>query len=471
MAKWETFPIDRALFTNADETIISKANAALENLYQNEADGQSRFPGRIPFSVLSGTKTYLSTFRGNLIAGTDEGKIFRIAQSGAAEDVTGVPVSGGRRMVFDRTTDELLIAAGGPLIRLARDRTEILSRDAPDSTHVGYVDGYVLAIEPYSGRFFHSEAGLYRTWNPIDVLTAEAKPDPLIALVVTPFRELLLAGDESVEQFESVAGNPPFARRWTNGDGLLAPYTMIATDDGVFGVNPQREFVRFNQQITIPEGNAIGLSLERIDNWDDAWSAQIHIKGQKFILLQAPHATNLYGSAGVTLLFDYRAGTWSNLYDWDEDSGVPLRWLPWSYETNWGRHFVGVPGGVMELTPEAFAVKGLDGSDQIQRCLVRSGHVDKFGPSDIDRVRLRLKRGTTSPASAKDSRVGIRVNRDNRGFSKWQFKSLGRYGERQLVIEFGSMGQATTWQFEIMITDPVPMEVVNLKVFIEGLAW
>ena len=472
MAQWANFPIDKALFTNADQAILSKANAAMENCYMNEAEGQSRFPGRIPFAILSGTKTYLTKFRGNLIAATDDGKIYRINQYGEAQDVTGVPIAGGMRVVFSATEDELAMAAGGPIVRLAKDKTEILSKDAPNSTHVGFLDGFLVALEPGSGRLFRSDAGQYRTWNPLNVITAEAKPDNLIALAVTPFRELLLAGEDSVEQFERIQNaESPFARRWSSGEGLLAPYTFLATDDGTFGLNPLREFVRFNQQVTVPESNTIGLSLERIDNWDEAWTAQVHIKGQKFIILQAPNATNIYGTAGVTALFDYRARRWSNLYDWNDDLGVPDRWAPWSYQALWGRHFVGVPGGVAELTPEGFQTFDVKGNRQIQRQLVRSGHVSKWGSSEIDRIRLRLRRGVGDQTPSQEARIGIRANLDNKYFTKWQFASLGRPGERHMTIEMDGWGQAETWQFEYMVTDPVPVELVEMKVHVEELEW
>lgn len=472
MAQWANFPLDEELFTNADETILSQANAAMEGCYMNESGGQSRFPGRIPFiDGLPGIKTYLGQFRNNLIAVTDTGRVFRIDRAGSTQDVTGIPISGGRRVIFDATEDELVMAAGGPIIRLAQDKTEVLSDDAPESTHVAFLDGFLLAIEPGSGRFFHSEAGLYRQWDPLDVFTAEGKPDNIIAMVVTPYRELLLAGPESVEQFERVTGARPFARRWSVGEGIEAPYTFVSTDDGTFGVNPLREFVRYNQQLSIPEGNAIGFSLEQVDNWDEAWCSRIHIKGQKFILLVVPNATNIYGTTGFAAAFDYRARRWSNLYDLDQETGIPEAWRPWSHVQIWGRHFVGVAGGVQELTPRAHATFSVDGKAETSRMLVRTGHVDKWGPSRIDNFRLRIRRGLSDPNDDQVARIGLRVNRDNLGFGRWQFKSLGRSGQREMTIEFGAQGCADQWQLEYMVTDPVTTEIVRGRALVERLGW
>lgn len=477
MAEWAELPMDQELYANVDETLLSNRNAAMENVYMNPANGQSRFPGRKAFvDGLSGQRTYLHEHRGDLIAATDQGDVYRIDKAGGVQDVTGVKIGGGRRVIFDRTEEELVMAAGSKIIRLASSRSQVLSEAAPESTHVAFIDGYIIAIEPYSGRFYHCQPGQYRQWDPLDVFTAEGKPDDLNACVVTPYRELLLCGVDSIEQFErQSSANLPFARRWATGEGLYAPYTLVASDNGTYGINKLREFVRFRQQVSQPQSDEVDLVLEKIDveapedvpdAWLDAWAEQINIKGQKFIVLQIPNATNPYGTQGITALYDYRFRRWSNLYDWDDDAGVPVRWAPWSYYPMWGRHFVGIAGGVQELSINAY-----DHAGAVQRVLVRSGHVDKFGPSRFDNVRLRLKRGTTGSNAARDAQVAVRANKDNLGFGPWAYEPLGRAGDRKMVIEFGSFGEATTWQFEIAVTDAVPVEIVGIEALVSRLRW
>ena len=468
MAQWSNVPINDQLVIPPDESILSNALARLENAYVNEATGQSRFPGRTSFASLTGTKTYLSEWRDNLIAATDEGKFYRMDSNGNVTDVTGIQLSGGRRPVFDRTENELVVAAGGAILRLASSKSQILSASAPDSTHVAFVDGYLIAIEPYSGRFYHSSAGEYRTWDPLDVFTAEGKPDDLNACAVTPYRELLLCGEDSIEQFERLASDTtPFYRRWSAGEGLFAPYTLLPTDNGTYGVNKLREFSRFSQQVARPESDQVSFQLETIDDWDEAWTTQIHIRGQKWLVLQAPNATNPYGTKGVTLLFDYRGRHWAHLYDWDQEKGIPTRWAPYSYQALWGRHFVGVPGGVEELTPTEFSTNG-----HPQRFLVRTGHIGKWSSSRIDNFRLRLKRGGSSSNASREHQVGVRVSRDAKPWSRWKFKDLGRYGEREMVVEFGGMGMVRgTWQFDIQVTDAAVVEIVGAQVLVERIKW
>ncbi len=458
-ARWRDVPISSKLFQNVKEAVLTRANAALENCFTNETGGHSRFPGLKDFATLSGNApVYLSEWKGNLVGATGDGSVFQIDRSGAATNSTGVPISGGRRVTFAETEDELLMAAGGPIIRLAGTKTEILSEDAPNTTHVAFIDGYVTAIERESGRFYHSTAGSYRTWDPLDVFAAESKPDFVNALAVTPRRELVICGVDSIEQYERLSSaNTPFFRRWTVGEGVYAPYTLVVADNGAWTVNKLQEFVRFAGQVSEPAGDAIGITLESIDSWQGAWAALLHIQGQKFIVLQMPDATNPYGTKGVTTLYDYRARRWFNLFGWDSEQNLPTRWPGWSCKRMWGRDFVGGNGKIYELDVNTF-----DNAGQVQRVLGRTGHIDKWGETRVDNLRIRIKRGVVD-SNAAEPLIGLRARRDNSKWTRLKTKSLGRYGDREMVIEFGGMGTAHTWQFEYAVTDRCEVELVNMQ--------
>lgn len=459
--KWEDIPLKSKYFANVAEAVLTKSQAALENGFINEAEGHSRFPGLSTFvSLTDDSPVYLHDWRGDLVAATGQGNVFRIDENGNTEQIPGVPVAGGRRVIFDKTDNELLMAAGDAIIRLGDGKTEVLSEDAPHSTHIGFIDGYVVAIEPYSGRFYHCEAGAYRTWNPLDVFSADGKPDNLNSLTVTPYRELLLCGIDSVEQFERLpSGDTPFFRRWAVGEGVFAPYTLLAADNGTWAVNKDREFVRLSGQISEPSSDDIGMVLEEIsdDLWQDAWTAKIHIKGQKFILLQIPRAANIYGTQGITALYDYRTGNWTTLYGWDNTMNVPARWPGWSYYFLWGRHFVGGEGKIYELSETAYDLDG----DPL-RMLGRTAHYHDWGESRLDNLRMRVKRGV---AGSNDDNpvIGIRARRDNKKWTRWKYKKLGLAGDSEQFVEFGGMGCAHTWQFEYMITDAADLDIVKLQ--------
>lgn len=462
--KWRDVPFAEKLFTNVKEAVLTKASAALENCFINEAGGHSRFPGLTQRIELGGAaRVYLSEWQGDLMAESG-GRLHRINRSLTAEDITGVPVSGGRRTIFAEGDGELLMAAGGPIVRFAGAQTEVLSADAPEATHVGYLDGYVLANEKDSGRFQHSAANDSKTWDPLDVFAANGNPDNVTSLAVTPYRELLVCGVKSVEQYERLpTGDIPFFRRWAVGEGIFAPYTLVADKDGNWGVNDKYEFVRFTGQTSQSVGDDLGLTFEGVDDWTDAWAVQMNLRGQKFILLQIPRATNVYGTQGITALHDYRQGKWYSLYGWDDALALPARWPGWSYQQIWGRHFVGGEGKIYELDASVFQNAG-----KVQRMMGRTAHVDSFGEVSIDNVRMRVKRGVVGP-NADIPVLSLRCLKDNRTWTRWVRKSLGRSGDTDMFIEFGPMGQCSTMQFEWEITDQCEVEAVKLQVQLSPL--
>lgn len=468
MAQWAKFDWKEPLFANADESILRVAPAAAENVYANKAGGFSRFPGLAMWLPLPGAgRVYVHGWRENLIAVTEGGRFYRIGQEpDQIQDVTGTPLSGGQRPVFTSTEDELVVAAGGPLLRLARDRTEELADTAPPSTHAAFIDGFLIAIENFSGRFWHCDPGEYRVWNDLSVFTAEGKPDDLNSCIVTPYRELLLGGVDSIEQFERLQnGDRPFYRRWATGEGVAEPYTLVADVAGTYGVNSNREFVRFSAQISRETSENVAMSLEAVDDWTDAWAETLALAGQRFIVLQAPKASNFYGTKGVTFLFDYRTKRWSFLWGWNAAAGLPARWPGWSVTRAFNRTFVGVENGIAVLD-----MATRDNLGQPQRTLIRSAHIDDFGPSRVDNVRVRLKRGLGGYGVAPP-RIALRMIRDNMHPTSWVYRDLGAAGVSDMVLEFGAMGTADTWQMEIMLADAADFQLVGSMIQVERLSW
>jgi hypothetical protein len=347
--QWKPVPISERLFTNVKEQVLRKSSAAIENAFINEAGGHTRFPGLVEFCRLQGSApTYLNDWQGDLIA-VSNSRVYRISKNGNVNDVTGVPLLGDSRPIFDKTPNELMIAAGGEILRLGGDTTELLSADAPLSTHVQFIDDFVLAIEINSGRFFHSRPGEYRVWEGLDVFAANGKPDNLTGMLITPYREIILSGPDSIEQFNRLSsGDTPFYRRWAVADGVKAPYTLAAFDQGTWAIVKDNSLSRLTGQVSEPRSDDIGRTLEGVDNWTDAWGSEFNVLGQKFYLLQIPFATNAYGTKGITFIYEIRQKKWHSLYGWDSSSFLPTRWDGWSYFKMWDRHFIGGAGKVLE---------------------------------------------------------------------------------------------------------------------------
>ena len=465
--RWENVPIGEKLFTNVGETVLRKSNAAVENAFYNEASGITRFPGMVQFAELAANSpTYLHEWEGDLIA-VSNSRIYKITKDGTATDVTVIPLSGNFRPIFDRTTNELVIAAGAEILRFDGKTTELLSDNAPRSTHVQFIDDFLLAVEVDTGVFFHCAAGDFRSWDPIDVFAANSKPDQLNGMIVTPYREVILTGVDSIEQFNRLnSGTSPFYRRWSVGEGIKAPYTLAAFDQGVWGIDKKSTLNRFTGQISDPRSDDIGRTLEGVKNWTDAWGAEVNLLGQKFYLLQIPNSENIYGNNGITALYDIRQKKWFSLYGWDTKEFTPARWPGWSYYKMWERHFVGGNGKVLELKDGVYRNDGVK-----QRALGRTAHIDSWGECSVDNVRIRVKRGIglSDDPDAEQPTMYLTCVKDNKYRTRKIPKSLGGPGDTTMTLEFGRMGMANTWQFEWEIDADCEFEIVNMQALVQSV--
>lgn len=463
---WTPLEIGKPLFANLDPDAVIGYQTALENAFQNELGGLTRFPGLREFTTVDAQakRLYLHEFNEDLIAASDKGQVYRIDKQGNVENVTAVSVSGGRRVIFAETDRDLLMCAGGPIVRLRDTKTELLASSAPNASHVGWLDNFTIAVEVNSGRWFHSRPGQPDIWDALDTFSADSNPDNITGMIVTPFRELLLGGVDSTEQFERTAsGDAAFYRRWAIGDGMRLPYTQVFADNQTWTINALFELVKVSGQRSASVSQTFQKLLEQIDDWSDAWMGgypnnPLSILGQRFILLQMPNATNEYGTKGVTLVYDYRNNKPFFLYGWDNQKGVPARWPGWSHWKLWGKTYVGGSDGkIYEITEDTYR----NGS-ALQRLLVRTSHMAQGSGVTVNGFRLRLVRGKGGSDTA--STIRVRCSRDARPFGPWITRSLGAAGQRQQFIEFGSFGNGATFQFEISSADDCAVNLIGADV-------
>jgi len=466
---WIALPLDKGLFANLDPDAVVQYQTAVENGFINELGGHTRFPGLKTFVDLKAQfndngRIYLCEFEGDLIAASSKGQVYRIGENGAVTPCTGVPVSGGLRVIMAPTNQEMLFAAGGQVVRLRQGTTEILSEDAPQASYVGWIDGIAVANQINTFDFFNSNPGFIDQWPALNSQSADSDPNPITCFTITPFRELIFGGPKKFEQWErSRTSAAAFYRRWSIGDGALTPYLLLFADNGNWTVNSKKELVKFQAQVSQNVSAEIGLLLEKIDDWTDAWMGgypdqPLHLLGQKFILLQMPHATNEYGTKGVTIVFDYRAKKFFQLYGFDNTVGQPTRWPGWSHWPLWDQVFVGGEGKIYKFTTDSYWIDGAT----MQRWLVRTAHIAQGNQVSIEDFRLQLTRGRGS--NTKAATIAVRARRDGRAFGPWIKRDLGVSGDNIQFKNFGPFGTATTFQWEIMCSDDAPVNLIKAQV-------
>jgi hypothetical protein len=461
---WIALPLDKSLFANLDQDAVVGHQTAIENGFINELGGHTRFPGLVEFCTLPDNgRVYLYDFMGDLLAATSKGRVYRIGQNGTVTDVTNVPISGGRRVIFAKNNQEAWMAAGGQIIRLRSTKTELLSPDAPLTSHIACIDNIVVAVAINSQLWYYSNPGYPDQWPDLNTFSADSSPDNASAFIIDDFRDLIFGGLSAIEQWQRVpTGNTPFYRQWAIGEGVKSPYCLLSADNAVWTVNKLSELVKINQQITASVSNDIGLILEGIDDWTDAWlggypNSPCHVVGQKFMILQMPNATNAYGTTGVTLLYDYRNKRWSTLYGWDPTTGLRQRWPGWSHWRLWDQVFVGGEGKIYTFTTDTYTNDGV-----AQPWLTRTSHISEGNQFQIRDFRLQIKRGSSGTAVAPN--ILVRCSRDGRSFGPWIKRDLGLSGDRMMFKNFGGFGVATTFLFEISSTDDTPIDLVKAEI-------
>lgn len=461
---WIDLPVNQPLYKNLSEDAVQGYQTAIENGYRNELGGQSRFPGMRDFATLEDNgRVVLSDFNGDLLAVTTKGQVYTIDRSGNVTNRTDAPVAGGLRPIIAKGDVETYFAAGGDLIRLRGEKTELLSPDAPQSSHVGWIDGYLLAPERNSGRLYRSGAREYSSWDPLNVYLADGNPDSINSMIITPYREIMLGGLNTIEQFERYpTGTEPFYKRWSIPDGVSVPYALTFADNKLWTINRKREVVQSSGQLTQAVSAAIGAYLESIDDWTDAWMGgypdnPLHVNGQKFLVIQAPNATNPYGTKGVTLLLDYVKREWAELYGFDRNEGIPIRWPGWSHWSIWDKTFIGGEGKIYQLDTSLFTNAGIP-----SQWLIRTAHLTMGNAGHVKAFRLIVKRGMGG--SATESKIWVRCSRDGKPFGTKMYRSLGKAGQRQMTLEFGQFGIASHFQFEIGCTDNVDVQLLKAQI-------
>jgi hypothetical protein len=217
---WKPLPLDKGLFANLEEDAIQAGQTAIENGFVNEQGGNTRFPGphraRRPWRPGS-RLCERAERRHDRRDEQGQGLPDQPALSGRRRDRR----SGVRRPARDLRNDRPRRAADG---RRRADHPAARQEDraaqplAPLATHVQWIDGYTIATETNSGRFRNSAPGEPDQWDPLDSFAADGNPDNINSMIVTPYRELMLGGANSIEQFERLR---PATRR-SSGAGRSA---------------------------------------------------------------------------------------------------------------------------------------------------------------------------------------------------------------------------------------------------------
>ncbi len=311
---WVDLPVKGGTYKNIDEEALNAVGSSLLDGYLDEFGNVVSRPGLVEFCDL-GT--------GEPVDGLFWWPVQKV----------GIAVSG--KKVFKLT----YLANGGQILKLTPSGTTEALTDVDAPTAVNFIDvldKYLFAAEKDTAIVWFSEVADPDSWSG-DYFEPESKPDNVDALLAE-FGEVFTFGRESTQRHYN-DGTTPWAndKQGETGRGWSAPYSIVAADNGFFGLDEDRQVVKL--QGTVPQivSPAVNAYIQSFETVSDARGDHVIINGRPFYILSFP-------TEGKTLVFNYTL-----------PGDVPATWLGWSEWTRFNPLGQGKYGSLTAARPRTAA--------------------------------------------------------------------------------------------------------------------
>lgn len=337
------------------------------------------------------------------------------------------------------------IAGGDRLMRVLDDGNLVYMTDADlpaHSTHVGYIDRYILVNSVGTNKLFYSELNDPLTWAALDFFSAEGSPDSITAMHIKD-RQIYAFGPNSFEVWQS--DGTPFSRvAGSYRDiGVSAPYSIIQHSSGMYWLDSARRVVKFGGTSIEKISSPYDAEIEAYSSVADCTGDAIEISGHSLLVWRFP-------GVGKTLVYNVDTEQWSEFAHW---TGTTYeQWLVncHCYSDTRGQHIVG-----STKDQRFYHLSHLyDSDDGTPIRLARlTGHIDNgtSRPKLVNTMRIRARSGNSQSA-----KMMIRW-RDN-GSSEWsneEWVDLGSDGSTGFHKTLHRLGIYESRQYEFVVTDPV----------------
>ena len=430
--------------------------------------------------------------------GVAGGKIYSIDSAGVETELGTLVTSAGRVSFADNGT-ELMVVDGtsGYIVTMSSGSfAEIADEDFTGADVVDFLDGYFICNNPATGQFYIS--GLYdgTAWDALDIATAESAPDDLVSLI-NDHRELWLFGDYSTEVWVNT-GNSSFPFERMNGavieKGIAARWSVAKLDNSVFWLakdkTGQGVVVRANGYTPqVISTRAIENEIAGYSAIDDAWAFTCTLNGHVFYVLTFP-------TGDATWVYDVTTGMW---HEWSSRNAIGefKRYIGNTYAFCYGKHLVGdfEDGDIYEMDSDVYTDNGEPivrtrraqhlSSDMKNLFMSRlqidmeMGVGDNNYTSDTYTASLAdgseiadgsvLAGGEFIPGGSVNPQAMLRWSDDGgRTFGNEHWVTLGKQGEYRKRAVFRRLGRSRNRVFELVITDPIKVTIIDAYADING---
>ena len=439
---------------------------SLINLYPEQAppDAKARLalygtPGLKSFATAGqGPIRGMHAFAGTLCA-VSGGDFYTVASDGTA--ARRGTVKGDATAVSMADSGTQLVIVSGPLAADAytwngTTLAAIADADAdfPGSADVAYIDGYHVFLRDGTGQFFNSALRDATNYDALDIGTAEASPDKLVA-VESDHRDLWLMGETTIEiWYNSGVGNPPFDQV-TNAlieRGCLARHSVVKEDNTVFWLGDDK--IVYRAEGYTPRRvstHAIEGAIAGYASPADAQAFSYSENGHKFYILTFPEATWVY---------DIAMGVWHQRESRDPKGNSLNRWRVGHGVHIYGKNLVGdyATGAIYELDPDTYTENGTT----IRRVATSPPIHANGRRARMSRLQVEIESGVgLTSGQGSDPQAMLDWSDDGgRTWSGEHWAAMGRIGAYRARAVWRRLGQFRERTLRLTISDPVKTVII-----------
>lgn len=457
--------------SNIDDLELTGNSAAITDGYLDEAGFFVKRPGLATYATLPNGKSIDGLYwwdEALLLIAVSDGNVYKIDTAQTVTLIASSIMVADVRPIFATVkiagANRLAMTSGGSVYYTDGSTATLISdAQAPTAaTHIVSLDQYLIANTATDAILF-SLVGDILNWEALDFVTAERKPDAVVA-VHTVGNELVFFGFRSIEFFYN-DGTTPFTRM-PGGEvnmGTVAPYSIQYIDNYWYFMNENRQFVRMANRTPEIISSPIDKEIQGFSAVADCTSDICLVDGRTFYVVH-------FASAGKTLAYDYRLGKWYRWGKWNTSLASYDRFVgnAFTYNTRQKIHYVGsrIDDG---LIYQMSATTYMDGTSYIRPAL-RTGFIDH---GTLNRKRSNLlqwkgKRGVGKNASNEAGTMEFSYRNENAGqFLNSRTFSTGISGDFNFVRRAHNLGVYRARQYEWSCMDNVPFSIGDVEEVID----
>lgn len=404
-----------------------------------------RSPGIATFcNVGTGPGRGLVQF-GNELYAVSGNTLYHVTSGGAA--VSLGTISGSAVVSFAANQSQLVICdtSGVAYVYDGATLAQITDPDWNNGVQCCSLDNYILFRTGNSGQFFSSALADAASYDALYFATAEGTGDKLVG-IITDHRQIVLAGEYSIELWYDAGGNDFPFQRDVNGFielGCAAGATLAKADNSIYWLASDLT-VRRLEGLTPMRVSQHGVE-QAISTYslNDAYAFGYTQNGHIFYVLVFP-------GSGATWVYD------ATTREWHERSSYGLsRWRPCSAAFCYGQNYVQdyQTGKIGYLKADTYT-----DWDDTQRMEATFPSAYNNGGRIFHRTFEVMAETGVGVVTGLGSDPQITLEMSDDGGRTWRTaatKSMGQIGKYRTRVKWDRLGMSRDRIYRISVSDPV----------------